>query len=66
MIEDFESWQTKLLNYLQIDISNELKNLVDLKLSLSSMTFTHEQALYLLIEQLYRVQCFEKNISYSK
>ncbi len=36
------------------------------RISLSPMTFTHEQALYLLIEQLYRVECFEKNIPYTK
>ena len=43
-----------------------LKLKVKNHLSLSSMTFTHEQALYMLIEQLYRVYCFENNISYSK
>lgn len=36
------------------------------RISLSPMTFTHEQALYLLVEQLYRVECFEKNIPYTK
>ena len=46
--------------------NNELRNLVNLKLSLSQMTFTHEQALYLLIEQIYRSNCFEKNINYNK
>lgn len=46
--------------------SEELKKLVNNKLSLSKMTFTHEQALYMLIEQLYRVQCFEKGINYTK
>lgn len=35
-------------------------------LSLSQMTFTHEIALYILIEQLYRVECFKKNIPYTK
>lgn len=36
------------------------------RISLSPLTFTHEQALYLLVEQLYRVECFEKNIPYTK
>jgi len=46
--------------------SNELKERVDFKLSLSKMTFTHEQALYMLVEQLYRVECFRKGIDYTK
>ncbi|MCA9497212.1 MAG: 23S rRNA (pseudouridine(1915)-N(3))-methyltransferase RlmH [Nanoarchaeota archaeon] len=46
--------------------SEELKKSVDLVLSLSKMTFTHEQALYLLVEQVYRMECFEKNIPYTK
>jgi len=46
--------------------SEELKRSCDMILSLSKMTFTHEQALYMLVEQIYRVQCFEKNIPYTK
>lgn len=46
--------------------SEELKKIVNLNLSLSQMTFTHEQALYLLIEQIYRIECFKKNIPYTK
>ncbi len=46
--------------------NEELKSSCDLVLSLSKMTFTHEQALYMLVEQIYRVQCFEKNIPYTK
>lgn len=34
--------------------------------SLSQMTFTHEIALYVLLEQCYRSQCIENNISYTK
>lgn len=46
--------------------SEELISLVNSTLSLSLMTFTHEQAFYMLIEQLYRCECFEKNIPYTK
>lgn len=46
--------------------NDELKKSCDMILSLSKMTFTHEQALYMLVEQIYRVQCFEKNIPYTK
>jgi len=46
--------------------NDELKNLVDFHISLSKMTFTHEMAKLMLIEQLYRVNCFEKNIPYTK
>jgi 23S rRNA (pseudouridine1915-N3)-methyltransferase len=44
----------------------QLKNQLPKKLSLSKMIFTHEQALYMLIEQIYRHQCFDKNIPYTK
>ena len=46
--------------------SKELKKKFDLILSLSKMTFTHEQAYYLLIEQIYRINCIEKKIPYNK
>ena len=46
--------------------NDDLKKACDLVISLSKMTFTHEQALYMLGEQVYRVQCFEKNIPYTK
>lgn len=36
------------------------------RLSLSQMTFTHEMALFLLIEQCYRVECIKNNINYTK
>ena len=45
---------------------DDLRNLVDFKLSLSKMTFTHEQAFYMLVEQLYRMDCFDKGIKYNK
>jgi len=46
--------------------SQELHSLVDFKLSLSKMTFTHEQAYYMLIEQIYRMECYQNNIPYTK
>lgn len=46
--------------------SEELKKRADLILSLSPFTFTHEMALLLLTEQLYRAQCIEKGIPYHK
>lgn len=46
--------------------NENLKKLFDLHFSLSKMTFTHEQALYLLIEQIYRLECIKKNIPYTK
>lgn len=47
-------------------VDNSFKNMVDLCLSLSKMIFTHEQALYMLVEQIYRYDCFRKNIDYTK
>lgn len=35
-------------------------------ISLSQMTFTHEIALYILLEQCYRAQCIENGVSYTK
>jgi 23S rRNA (pseudouridine1915-N3)-methyltransferase len=46
--------------------SQELIDLADMKLSLSEMTFTHEQALYMLVEQIYRSDQLEKGSSYTK
>ena len=44
----------------------QLKNQLHKKISLSKMIFTHEQALYMLVEQIYRHYCFDKNIPYTK
>lgn len=46
--------------------NQDLIQFVDKTISLSLMTFTSHQALYLLIEQIYRVDCYEKNIPYTK
>jgi len=47
-------------------ISDKIKYKFDYIFSLSKMIFTHEQAQYLLIEQIYRHDCFNKNINYTK
>lgn len=41
-----------------------LKNYIDLKLSLSPMTFPHAQAIMMLFEQIYRVSCIKKWVGY--
>lgn len=70
--QDFSDYIRKIQKPIIFIISgpfgpfDELKNIVDLNLSLSKMVFTHEIAKFLLIEQLYRVWCFEKNIDYTK
>ncbi len=46
--------------------SKDLINSVNSTLSLSDMTFTHEQALYMLVEQIYRVDQIEKGSNYTK
>ncbi len=46
--------------------SEKLIQHVDATLSLSEMTFTHEQALYMLVEQIYRVDQLEKGSNYTK
>ena len=46
--------------------SENLQNKIPNHLSLSKMTFTHEQALYLLVEQLYRIETIDKNKDYHK
>lgn len=46
-----------------VDISLIEKE-VDMKLSLSPMTFPHAQAIMMLLEQIYRAQCIKKWIKY--
>jgi len=41
-----------------------IKGFVDLKLSFSPMTFPHIQAIMMLFEQIYRVNCIKKWIKY--
>ncbi|MCA9486670.1 23S rRNA (pseudouridine(1915)-N(3))-methyltransferase RlmH [Candidatus Woesearchaeota archaeon] len=46
--------------------AENLKKEVKTILSLSAMTYTHEQALYMLLEQLYRHQCLCRGKEYGK
>jgi 23S rRNA (pseudouridine1915-N3)-methyltransferase len=45
-------------------LSSIITDKSDLKLSLSNLTFTHEIAKLLLIEQIYRAYCINSNIKY--
>lgn len=54
----FIIWWAYWVNY------DLLKNNIDLKISLSPMTFPHAQAIMMLFEQIYRVSCIKKGIGY--
>jgi len=41
-----------------------IKDNIDFKISLSPMTFPHAQAIMILFEQIYRVQCIKKWVGY--
>lgn len=41
-----------------------IKDSIDFKISLSPMTFPHAQAIMMLFEQIYRVNCIKKGIRY--
>lgn len=43
---------------------SKIQNHIDRKLSFSPMTFPHAQAIMMLLEQIYRVQCMKKGTSY--
>ena len=47
-------------------LSEKIKNKSDLLLSLSNMTFTHEMARLILVEQIYRAISIIKNRNYHK
>jgi 23S rRNA (pseudouridine1915-N3)-methyltransferase len=46
--------------------TNEVKELIKDKISISPMTFTHEMAQVLLLEQIYRVMTLRAGIPYHK
>lgn len=41
-----------------------LEEYINFKLSISSMTFPHSQAIMILLEQIYRVVCMKKGVAY--
>lgn len=47
-------------------LSESIKSLANFKLSMSVMTFPHQLARVMLLEQLYRSCCIENNITYHK
>ncbi|PCJ56452.1 MAG: 23S rRNA (pseudouridine(1915)-N(3))-methyltransferase RlmH [Planctomycetota bacterium] len=44
--------------------SNKIKEMIPNHLSISKMTFTHDMARFLLVEQIYRAITIQKNIPY--
>jgi 23S rRNA (pseudouridine1915-N3)-methyltransferase len=69
---DFSDFIFNSLNYKHISfiiggsygLSNKILGKADINLSLSKMTYTHEIARFILIEQLYRSYCIYSNIKY--
>lgn len=65
--------ETKKMNYGNIIFvigwahgvdDDRLKQYIDYKISLSPMTFPHAQAIMMLLEQIYRINCMKKWIWY--
>lgn len=54
----FIIWWAYWVNY------DLLQNIIDQKISFSPMTFPHAQAIMMLFEQIYRVNCIKKGVKY--
>lgn len=68
-ISELESRSVKSVSYLiggPLGLSDQVRNRADLLLSLSKMTFTHDMARLLLIEQLYRAYTIKAGEKYHK
>jgi 23S rRNA (pseudouridine1915-N3)-methyltransferase len=67
-----ESWQNRGLKEISFligganGVSREVAETVDISLSLSFLTFTHEMARVVLVEQLYRAYTIIKGFPYQK
>lgn len=72
LAREIENWQNRSLREIAFIIggqdgaSETVKARADLKLSLSKMTFTHETARVLLIEQIYRAFTIIHRFPYQK
>lgn len=68
-ISTWEGQSVKGVSYLiggPLGLSDEVRNRADLLLSLSKMTFTHDMARLLLVEQLYRAYTIKNGEKYHK
>ena len=46
--------------------NDEVRNIADMRISFSKMTFPHQLMRLILVEQIYRSICINNNISYHK
>lgn len=72
LAREIEKWQGRGLKQVSFviggadGVSSEISDFADFRLSLSFMTFTHEMARVILLEQLYRAFTIIKGFPYQK
>lgn len=72
LAKEIESWQLRSLKEITFviggadGVSSEVGEMADFKLSLSFLTFTHDMARVLLLEQLYRAYTIIRGFPYQK